>query len=105
MPLRVGALDFGPRGESADGERGFFFFGVERGFGDGGAKRRGGGRNFDEFVERLAAEKLIDAVGEFFGGRAIDDRLGGRGEDELFVGIGEGVVRDERSDVAEFGRV
>src|SRR5882757_11044448 len=59
----VGALDFWPGCEAADGERGFFFFGVERWFGDCGAERRGDGRKFDEFVERLATKELVDAVG------------------------------------------
>src|SRR5579859_2759556 len=71
----VGALDFGARRESTDRESGFFFFGVERRLGDGGAEGGGGRRNFDEFIERLTAEKLVDAVGEFFRGRTIDNGL------------------------------
>src|SRR5260221_472774 len=59
----IGALDFGARREAADGECGVFFFGVERGFGDCGAERRGDGRKFDEFIERLASEELVNAVG------------------------------------------
>jgi len=45
-------------------------------------------RDFDQFIERLAAEELIDAVGKFIGGRAIDDGLRRSGQDKLFVGIG-----------------
>src|SRR4029077_5494717 len=101
----IRALDFGTRREATDGERGLLFFGFERGLGDGGAERRGDGRKFDEFVESLAAKELIDAVGKFFGRRAIDDGLCGRGEDELLIGISEGVVRDKRCDVAELRSV
>ncbi len=61
--------------------------------------------NFHQFIERLAAEKLIDAVGKFIGGRAIDDGLRRSGENELFVRIGQRVMGDQRSDVAKFGGV
>ena len=59
--------------------------------------------NFDEFVERLLAEELVDAIGKPFDRGAIDDLLRRRGEHELFAGIGERVVGDQRGDVAEFG--
>ena len=51
----------------------------------------------------MLAEELIDAIGEAFDGSAVDDLLRRRGENELFAGIGERVVRDERSDVAKLG--
>jgi hypothetical protein len=101
--IAVGALDFGARGEAVDTDAGAFFVGLEFGFGDGGAECGGGGGDFDELVERLLAEELVDAIGEAFDGRTIDDLLRRRGEDELFGGIGERVVRDERRDVAELG--
>src|SRR5436309_14183610 len=78
----VGALDFRTRGETGDGKGGFLFFGVKRRFGDGRTKWRGECGDFDQFVERLAAEELIDAVGKFFRGRAVNDGLRGRSEDE-----------------------
>jgi len=43
----VGALNFRSRSKPGDGERSFFLFGVERRFGDCGAKRRGERRDFD----------------------------------------------------------
>ena len=62
-------------------------------------------RNFDKFLERLPAKELIDAVGQFFRGRTVDDFLRRRGQNELLRGIRQRVVRDQRSDVAQFGRV
>ena len=103
--VAVGPLHVGARRETANGQRGAFFAGFEFGLGDGGAKWRRGRRDFDQLFHRLAAEELIDAVGEFFGRRTVDDFLRRRGQDELFIRIGKRVVRDERGDVAEFGRV
>ena len=101
--VAVRALHFGARCETVDADARAFFVRFEFGFGDGGAKSGGGRWNFDEFVERLLAEELVDAIGEAFDGRAVDDLLRRRRENELLAGIGERVVRDERSDVAKLG--
>src|SRR5579859_121969 len=101
--VAIGALDFRARGETVHGEAGFFFGGLELRFGDGGAKGGGDGGHFDQFVEGLLAEKLVDALGEVLDGGAVDDLLRGRGEDKLAAGIGQRVVGDQRSDVAQFG--
>src|SRR5262252_837284 len=101
----IGALDFGSRSKTSDGERGLFLFGFEGRLGNCRAKGRRENGNFNEFIERLSAEKLIDAIGEFFRGRAVNDGLRGRSEDELLVRIGQRVVCNQRSDVAEFGCV
>src|SRR5262249_10531919 len=98
-------LDVGPRRKSVDCERSFLFFGVEVWLSDGCAKRRGHHGNFYEFIESLPAKKLIDAIGKFFRGRAIDDLLRRRREDKLFCGIGKRIVRDERSNVPQLRSV
>src|SRR5258708_32097751 len=92
--VAIGALDFRARGETVDGEARFFFAGFEFGFGDGGAKGGGDYGDFDQFVERLLAEELIDALGKALDRRAVDNLLCGRGENELTAGIGERVVGD-----------
>ncbi len=51
------------------------------------------------------AKELVNAVGEFIGGRRVDDFLRWRGQHELLIRVGQRVVRDEGSDVAEFRRV
>jgi len=98
--VAIGALDFGARGETVNGETGFFFAGFELGLGDGGAKGSGDYGYFDQLVEGLLAEELVDAFREALDGRAVHDLPRGRGENELAAGIGEGVVGDERGDVA-----
>src|SRR5258708_27189578 len=55
-------------------------------------------------MECLTAEKLIDAVGEAFRGREVDNFLRGRLQYELTFGIGKRVMSDERGDVAELRR-
>ena len=79
--------------------------GFEFRLGDGRAKRCRRRRNFNQLFHRLVAKELVNAVGEFIGGRRVDDFLRWRGQHELLIRVGQRVVRDERSDVAEFSRV
>ena len=97
--IAIGALDFRARGEAIDAETRFFFALLEFGFGDGGAKSGACYWNFDQLLKGLLAEELVDALGETLDWGAVDDLLRGRGEDELFAGIGERVVGDERGDM------
>src|SRR5712664_4517361 len=98
--VAIGALDFRTRAETVDGEPSFFFGGFELGLSDGRAKGCGDYGDFDQLVKGLLAEELVDALGEALDGGTIDDLLRGGGENELAAGIGEGVVGDERGDVA-----
>ena len=103
--VAIGALNFRARGEARDRERRGFFAGLELRFHDGGAEGARRGRNFCQFVKRLAAKDLIDAVGEFLNRRAVQNFLRRRFQEELFVGIRKRIVGHKRSDVAELGCV
>ena len=103
--VAVQALRFRARSKSGHGQRRLLFFGIELWFGDGRAEGRGNRWNFDQLIERLATKELVNAVGELFCGRTVDDLLRRRRENELFARIGQSVVRDERSDVAQFRRI
>src|SRR5207302_6242354 len=99
--VAIHPLDVRPRGKSADGQRSFFFSRLELGLGDGGAEGRGGRGDFHQLFQCLTSEKLIHAVGQLFRGRAIDDFLCRGAQNELLRWIRQGVVRDQRSDVAQ----
>ena len=101
--IAVQPLHFGPRSKTGDGQRCFFFFGIEFRLGDRRAERRGDGWNLYQLFESLSSKELVGAVGQFFSGRGVDDFLRWRGENKLFAGIRERVVRDERCYVTQFG--
>src|SRR5260370_26828572 len=102
--IAIGALDFRARGEPVEGEARFFFTLLQLGLGDGSAKGGADYGNFDQLVEGLLAEKLVDALGEALDRRAVDDLLRGRGENELLAGISKRVMGEQRGDVAQLGR-
>src|SRR5262249_9518204 len=56
-----------------------------------------------QFVEDLAAEDLIDALLHGFYGRHGEQFVWPGGQRETLVGMRQGVVRDQRRDVSEFG--
>ena len=92
--IAIHPLNSRPRSKPIDGQRSIFFSRLEFRFGNRGAERRGGRRDFDQVFQRLPSEKLIHAVGQFFRRRTIDDFLRRRGENELFAGICQRVVCD-----------
>ena len=100
MPLRLGRCTSGREVKPYTLMRALLFTRLEFGFGDGGSKRCRNRGDFHKFIERLFAKELVHAIGQPLDRRAIDDLLRRRGENELFAGIGERVVRDERGDVA-----
>src|SRR5260370_15067131 len=55
--------------------------------------------------KRLPSEELMQAVGQLFRGRTVNDFLRWRGKNELLARIRQRVVRDQRSDVAQLGSV
>ena len=68
---------------------------------DGRSEGRRNGENFHQLFQCLPSEELIDAVGQLLRWRTVNDFLGRGRKNELFAGIRERVVRDQRSDVAQ----
>src|SRR5258708_14626350 len=68
---------------------------------EGRAEWRRDWGNLDQVFERLPSEELINAVGQLFRGRTVNNFLRRRREKELLAGIRQRVVRDQRSDVAQ----
>ena len=103
--VAIAALHFGPRSESAHDKFRGALFAREFRFGDRRAHGRANRQKFKQIVERLPTEKLVDALGHRLDGRRVNDFLRRRLQHELFVGMRERVMRDERSDVPEFRRL
>src|SRR5260370_4557348 len=101
--IAIGTLDFRAGGGTVGGGGRFLLSLLQLGLGDGSAKGGADYRNFDQLVEGLLAEKLVDALGEALDRRAVDDLLRGRGENELLAGISKRVMGDQRGDVAQLG--
>ena len=103
--VAVHPLHLGARREAGHREGRFFFFRIKLRLGDGRAKRRGNRGNLHQLLQRLPSKELIHAGSRLFRWRAVDDLLRRRRQDELFAGIRQRIVRDQRCDVAELGCV
>ena len=103
--VAVRALHLRTRRESRDAQRGRLLVCLDLRLGDRGTHRSFARWNLDQFVERLPPEELIHTLGKFLHRRTIKNQLRRRLEHKMRFGMGQRVVRDERGDVAKFGRL
>ncbi len=99
--VAIHALNVRPRCESTDCEGSLFFPRLQFRLGDRRAKGGRNGGDFHQLFERLPSEELIDAVGQLFRWRTVDNFLRRRDEDKLLRRIRQRVMCNQRSDVAQ----
>ena len=98
--VAIRTVNFRPRHKSRNANFRRFLARLHLLLGDGRAHRAFRSRNFHQFAERLPPEHLINALRQLLHWRRVQNFLRRRLEDEMRFGMREGVMRDERCDVA-----